>query len=91
MSSLACDRTAVRFPEGLTAPDLLPKLMARDVVLAAGLHKDIKATYFRIGHMGATVTDASRGDVDKVLDALKASLEEAGYDTETKTLKKKTA
>jgi alanine-glyoxylate transaminase/serine-glyoxylate transaminase/serine-pyruvate transaminase len=83
------DRTAVRFPDGLGATDLLPKLMARDVVMAAGLHKDIKATYFRIGHMGATVTDPARGDVDKVLDALKASLEECGYDTESKTLSKK--
>lgn len=56
--------------------------------MAAGLHKDIKDSYFRIGHMGTTVTDPSRGDVDKVLSALKESLEEAGYDTAKKEMKK---
>lgn len=71
--------TAVKFPPGLKAPDLLPKLLARDVVMAAGLLGPIKETYFRIGHLGVTAVDASRGDIDKLLGALKASLEEAGF------------
>lgn len=58
----------------------LPKLLAKGVVMAAGLHKDVKATYFRIGHMGITVTDPSRGDIDTILKALKESFQEAGYD-----------
>jgi hypothetical protein len=31
------------------------------------------------GHLGVTAVDASRGDIDKLLGALKASLEEAGF------------
>ncbi|KAL7280868.1 LOW QUALITY PROTEIN: hypothetical protein ACG7TL_005812 [Trametes sanguinea] len=69
--------TALWFPEGLKAADLLPRLAGRDVVVAAGLHKDNKEKYFRIGHMGVSVVDKSRGDIDKVIAALKESLAEA--------------
>jgi alanine-glyoxylate transaminase/serine-glyoxylate transaminase/serine-pyruvate transaminase len=34
--------TAVRYPEGLKAPDVLPKMVARKIVVAAGLHKECK-------------------------------------------------
>jgi alanine-glyoxylate transaminase/serine-glyoxylate transaminase/serine-pyruvate transaminase len=72
--------TAVKFPPGLKAPDLLPKMVAKNVVVAAGLHKEVKETYFRMGHMGITVThDKQRGDIDHLLKSLKESLEEAGY------------
>ena len=37
--------TALYFPEGMTAPDLLPSLAKKDVVVAAGLHKDYKREY----------------------------------------------
>lgn len=30
------------YPEGVTASDLLPRLAKRGVVVAGGLHKDIK-------------------------------------------------
>lgn len=33
-------------------------------------------TYFRIGHMGVTAVDSSRGDVDTIIKALEESLEE---------------
>ncbi|RPD76463.1 PLP-dependent transferase [Lentinus tigrinus ALCF2SS1-7] len=69
--------TACYFPEGLTAADLIPSLVKKDVVVAAGLHKDYKLKYFRIGHMGISAIDSSRGDVDKVIAALKESLAEA--------------
>ncbi|KAI8974542.1 PLP-dependent transferase [Trametes punicea] len=74
--------TALWFPDGLVASDLLPRLAKRDVVVAAGLHKDNKGLvvaekYFRIGHMGVSVVDKSRGDIDKVIAALKESLAEA--------------
>jgi len=71
--------TAVKFPPGLKASDLLPKLAAKNVVMAAGLHKEVKDTYFRIGHMGVTVVDAQRGDIDHLLKSLQESLAEAGY------------
>lgn len=44
--------TAIKFPEGMKAGDLLPLLAKRDIVVAGGLHKDIKDTYFRVGLMG---------------------------------------
>lgn len=33
--------------------------------------------YFRVGHMGASVVDKSRGDIDRVLTGLKETLAEA--------------
>jgi len=69
--------TALYFPERLTASDILPRLSAKGIVVAGGLHKDIKDRYFRIGHMGISVVQTSRGDVDKVIDGLRDSLREA--------------
>ncbi|KAH9939141.1 PLP-dependent transferase [Amylocystis lapponica] len=69
--------TAVYFPDGLRASDIVPRMAQRDVVIAAGLHKDAKDKYFRIGHMGVTVTDAARGDIDRVITALRETFSEA--------------
>jgi len=69
--------TALYFPEGLTASDILPRLSAKGVVVAGGLHKDIKDRYFRIGHMGISVVQKSRGDINKIIDSLRDSLKEA--------------
>ena len=71
--------TAVYYPSGVTAADLLPRMVARQVVLAGGLHPAMASKYFRIGHMGISAVDKERGHVDKVLAALKESLHEAGY------------
>jgi alanine-glyoxylate transaminase/serine-glyoxylate transaminase/serine-pyruvate transaminase len=69
--------TAIYLPDGVGATDLLPRLAQRGVVAAGGLHKDIKDKYFRIGHMGVSVVDAQRGDIDKVISALKESVADA--------------
>jgi alanine-glyoxylate transaminase/serine-glyoxylate transaminase/serine-pyruvate transaminase len=72
--------TAVRYPQGFKATDLLPKLVAKNIVVAAGLHKEVKDEYFRIGHMGVTVVnDKERGDIDFLLKSIKEALAEAGY------------
>jgi len=71
--------TAIYLPEGVAAPDLLPKLMAKGVVFAGGLHKEIATKYFRFGHMGVSVTNSDLGHIDKAIEALKSSLAEAGY------------
>lgn len=69
--------TAMYLPEGLTPPEILPKLMERGVIFAGGLHKEIATKYIRFGHMGVTVTaDQQRGEVDKALKALKEALDE---------------
>ena len=73
--------TAVKadVPEGMTPADIVPKMLKRGVIVAAGLHKDIKNSYFRIGSLGITAVDKSRGDIDTILKALREALEEAGY------------
>lgn len=69
--------TALYFPDGLGASDILPRLGKMDVVVAGGLHKEIKDKYFRIGHMGVTVVDKERGDIDRVVSALKEVVNQA--------------
>uniref|UniRef100_A0A0W0FWY5 alanine--glyoxylate transaminase n=1 Tax=Moniliophthora roreri TaxID=221103 RepID=A0A0W0FWY5_MONRR len=69
--------TALYYPDGLGAADILPRLVKRDVVVAGGLHALIKDKYFRIGHMGITVVESQRGDVEKVIESLKDTLAEA--------------
>ncbi|KAI9829651.1 MAG: hypothetical protein M1838_005881 [Thelocarpon superellum] len=72
--------TAIYLPSGLKVSDLLPKLLSsHQVVFAGGLHRAIAPTYFRIGHMGVSATDPNRTDIQRALQALKASLVECGY------------
>jgi alanine-glyoxylate transaminase / serine-glyoxylate transaminase / serine-pyruvate transaminase len=67
--------TAPRFPQGITAGALLPKVGKAGVVLAGGLHPAIKAEYFRIGHMGPT----NVGDILATIGAIEAGLAACGY------------
>ena len=71
--------SAVRFPQGIVAADIVPKLVEKDIVVAGGLHKAIATEYFRIGHMGITATDAGRGDVERVIKGIKEVLEAKGW------------
>lgn len=68
--------TAVRYPKGLGAADILPKLVAKDIVVAAGLHKAIATEYFRIGHMGVTAVESQRDDLERVVRSIKEVLDE---------------
>jgi alanine-glyoxylate transaminase / serine-glyoxylate transaminase / serine-pyruvate transaminase len=60
------------FPEGIDGA-LLPRIAARGVIVAGGLHPSVKTTSFRIGHMGYTVTrpDYLRRTVEAVGGALR--------------------
>jgi len=69
--------TALYYPDGIGAADLLPRLNGKGVVAAGGLHTSIKDKYFRIGHMGITAVDAHRGDIDLVISSLQEALAEA--------------
>ncbi|KAF2200433.1 PLP-dependent transferase [Delitschia confertaspora ATCC 74209] len=71
--------TAIYLPEGITPPDVLPSLTKKGIIFAGGLHKQIAAKYIRFGHMGVSVTDPNRTDIDKAIAALKESLAEVGY------------
>jgi len=71
--------TAIYLPEGVTAPDLLAKLLAKGVVMAGGLHREIATKYFRFGHMGVSVMKGDLGHIDKAITALEGALAELGY------------
>jgi len=71
--------TAIYLPDDLTPPQILPALMKKGVVFAGGLHKEIATKYIRFGHMGVSVTDPKRSDIDKSIEALQSSLLEVGY------------
>lgn len=65
--------SALYFPEGIDAT-ALPKIAARGVIVAGGLHPAVRATSFRIGHMGYTVT---RPDyLERTVAAVKGAFEE---------------
>jgi alanine-glyoxylate transaminase/serine-glyoxylate transaminase/serine-pyruvate transaminase len=68
--------TAPRFPPGITAPEFLPQVAKAGVILAGGLHPEIKNDYFRIGHMGAT----NISDVLGTISAVEQALHELGYE-----------
>ncbi|KAI1766629.1 alanine--glyoxylate aminotransferase [Hypoxylon sp. FL1150] len=71
--------TAIYLPETVKATDLLPKLAKSGVVFAGGIHKEIVSKYVRFGHMGVSVTDPARSDIDKAINALKSGLADCGY------------
>lgn len=62
---------------GLTAvyvkdpPAAISALKARGIVIAGGIHKDIKSEYIRIGHMGESACNDSLKHLQKCIDALK--------------------
>ncbi|KAF9048251.1 PLP-dependent transferase [Hymenopellis radicata] len=66
--------TAVYVPQGYKPSDVMPKLTESGVIIAGGIHKDIKDKYIRIGHMGTSVVDDRRGDVEKIEKALEESV-----------------
>jgi alanine-glyoxylate transaminase/serine-glyoxylate transaminase/serine-pyruvate transaminase len=63
------------FPDGIDA-SLLPRIAARGAIVAGGLHPTVRATSFRVGHMGYTVT---RPDyLRQAVEAVAGGLQEAG-------------
>lgn len=77
----AATLSAPCYPDGVTGPALLPKIKAAGVILAGGLHPDIKTIYFRIGHMGAV----KPGDILTTIGAVESGLSACGYNFEPGT------
>jgi alanine-glyoxylate transaminase/serine-glyoxylate transaminase/serine-pyruvate transaminase len=77
--SQANGMTAMYLPDGVAPPDVLPGLMKKGVVFAGGLHKEIATKYIRFGHMGVSIVDEKRGDVDRAIEALRSQLAEVGH------------
>jgi alanine-glyoxylate transaminase/serine-glyoxylate transaminase/serine-pyruvate transaminase len=66
--------TAPYYPEGVDA-SVLARINAAGVILAGGLHPQIKAQYFRIGHMGVV----NESDILSTIAAIETGLAQAGY------------
>eukprot|EP01083_Nonionella_stella_P030796 84346_1 len=73
--------TAAYFPEGVDGPRFLKDVKKGGVIIAGGLHKDIKARYFRVGHMGVSAYESKRTDVRDTVKAIEAALRMQGVDT----------
>jgi len=56
--------TAFYLPDSVVATELLPNLLEKRVILAGGLHKDIKGKYVRMGHMGISVVSEALSMLD---------------------------
>ena len=66
--------TAPCFPAGVDR-SVLARINEAGVILAGGLHPDIKSSYFRIGHMGAV----NQSDVTATISAVEQGLADVGY------------
>jgi alanine-glyoxylate transaminase/serine-glyoxylate transaminase/serine-pyruvate transaminase len=66
--------SAIHFPAGVDGT-LVGRIKAEGVVVAGGLHPANRATYFRVGHMGAV----SPGDLLTTLGAIERALRAGGY------------
>ena len=67
--------TAPYFPDGVDR-SVLGYIKEAGVILAGGLHPEIKARYFRIGHLGVV----NESDVLATVGAIETGLRQAGYD-----------
>lgn len=75
--------TAVYLPDGVTPPEILPNILKKGVIFAGGLHKEIATKYIRFGHMGVSIMDPKRDDIDKALKALREGLSDVGFEVKT--------
>ncbi|MBN1583857.1 MAG: alanine--glyoxylate aminotransferase family protein [Anaerolineae bacterium] len=67
--------TAPRYPAGVDGAELRTRIKQAGVILAGGLHPEIKLEYFRIGHMGVV----SLGDLLATVGAIETGLAQCGY------------
>lgn len=71
--------SALCYPEGVDA-SLVGKIAARGVIVAGGLHPEIRETYFRVGHMGYAAT---REDMlTRTVEAVGGGLRDAGVEVD---------
>ncbi len=69
--------TAPYYPAGVDGA-MLPHVKQAGVIVAGGLHPEIKAQYFRVGHMGAV----SASDILATVGAIEYGLVHVGYEFE---------
>jgi alanine-glyoxylate transaminase/serine-glyoxylate transaminase/serine-pyruvate transaminase len=71
---MATTLTAPYYPEGVDA-GVLGRINQAGVILAGGLHPEIRTRYFRIGHMGAVTAS----DILATVGAIEQGLRQVGY------------
>lgn len=66
--------SALYYPEGTTPAAFLDAVKSQGVIIAGGLHPQLKAQYFRVGHMGYSTTrpDHIQATLDAVAFAVKS-------------------
>jgi alanine-glyoxylate transaminase/serine-glyoxylate transaminase/serine-pyruvate transaminase len=75
--------SVLHLPAGIESAALLPKIAARGIAIAGGLHPAVRTTSFRVGHMGYTVT---RPDyLRRAVEAVGAALRELDADVDPDT------
>ncbi|CAA0148629.1 pyridoxal-phosphate-dependent aminotransferase family protein [Tenacibaculum maritimum] len=67
--------TAIYYPTGIDGNEFRKKVSELGVIIAGGLHPEIKSTYFRVGHMGAINT----ADIIATLSAIEYGLSKEGH------------
>jgi alanine-glyoxylate transaminase/serine-glyoxylate transaminase/serine-pyruvate transaminase len=67
--------TAPKYPAGIAGSDFLVNVARAGVILAGGLHPQIRTQYFRIGHMG----EVTIGEVLTTLAAIENALKTSSY------------
>jgi alanine-glyoxylate transaminase/serine-glyoxylate transaminase/serine-pyruvate transaminase len=67
--------SAPYFPEGIVGGEFLGQVNREGVILAGGLLPEIKAEYFRIGHMGSI----NKADTLATIGAIETALLKGGY------------
>jgi alanine-glyoxylate transaminase / serine-glyoxylate transaminase / serine-pyruvate transaminase len=77
---LAHTLSAIYYPTGVDA-SLVGRIKAEGVVVAGGLHPANRASYFRVGHMGAV----NPGDLLATMGAIERALVASGYQFEVGT------
>jgi len=66
--------SAIYYPEG-AGKELLGEIRERGVVVAGGLHPQIRERYFRVGHMGGV----SSSHILATVGAIEGALQASGY------------
>lgn len=67
--------SAIYYPEGIDGNQFRKDINEYGVILAGGLHSEIKTQYFRVGHMGAI----NKSDIVSTLSAIEFALAKQNY------------
>jgi alanine-glyoxylate transaminase/serine-glyoxylate transaminase/serine-pyruvate transaminase len=71
--------SAIKLPDGVNQ-DLVGGVLEHGVVIAGGLHPEIRETYFRVGHMGFAATQPEM--LCRTVAAVGAALTDRGFNLE---------